>query len=134
MEKRVWTMPQATVENFEVTEYIAACWDIHCNVPSGTGYYETNGIEGYQEGGYDYVDGDWVYVEGDDYIARGWGCNTVHEASGIDAAGPAANAKWEDNRGNVYDVFYFKANGYGSSNHHFCTLDAVNWKPNPNAS
>ena len=41
MEKRIWTKPQAVVENFEVTEYIAACGDVtthynfECNATGG---------------------------------------------------------------------------------------------------
>lgn len=128
--RKEYVKPSITSEEFVANEYIAACWNIKCNVPYGYGYIEKNGISGYQSG----------LRNGDQYIASGRGCNTVHEAKGIDAAGPAANAMWQPtnslgmDKGDPYGVFYFKAKGQGSSNHHFCTLDAVNWEKNPNAS
>lgn len=125
--KKQYVKPVLYSEEFVANEYIAACWSIKCNVPSGVGYIETNGIDGYQEGSY--------LQPGDDFIASGSGCGTTHEASGIDASGPSANAMWDPSRGEPYPVFYFKANGgFWNSNHHFCTLDSVNWSPNPNAS
>ena len=128
--RKEYVKPSITSEEFVANEYIAACWNIKCNVPYGYGYIEKNGIPGYQSG----------LRNGDQYIASGRGCNTVHEAKGIDAAGPAANAMWQPtdslgmDKGDPYGVFYFKAKGQGSSNHNFCTLDAVNWEKNPNAS
>lgn len=60
MEKRVWTLPQAVVENFEVTEYIAGCTDFErkhykfeCDATGGIAGYvfeETNGTKGLQIG------------------------------------------------------------------------------------
>ena len=121
-EMKKWVNPSAAVQEFLPNEYVAACWNIKCNVEYGTGYYEKNGRPGYQKG--------------DEKIAEGKGCGTMHVASGIDAAGPAANAMWQESgwNGKYYPVFYFKAKGFGSSNHHFCTLDSVNWEKNPNAS
>lgn len=121
--RKEYVKPSITSEEFVANEYIAACWNISCNVPSGYGYIEKNGIPGYQSG--------------DRFVAEGHGCGTKHEAKGIDAAGPAANAMWHSYRDNKnYEVFYFKAKGdhWGTSNHHFCTLDKVNWEENPNAS
>lgn len=126
--RKEYVKPSITSEEFVANEYIAACWNIRCNVPYGYGYYETNGKPGYQSD--------------DVYIAGGSGCKKMHEARGIDAAGPAANAMWQPTDvfgkkvGDPYGVFYFKAKGdhWGDSNHHFCTLDKVNWDPNPNAS
>lgn len=119
--KKTYVRPVMEAEIFAANESVAACWTINCNVPSGTGYRERNNEEGYQRGK-------------DDFIASGYGCGKTHEASGIDAAGPSANAKWETIQGEVYDVFYFQARNWGGSNHHFCTLDSVNWNRNPNAS
>lgn len=58
MEKRVWSKPLATVENFEVNEYIAACTDLEnkfykfeCDATGGIAgyvYEETNGTSGFQ--------------------------------------------------------------------------------------
>ena len=44
MEKKIWTMPQAEVEQFEMNQYIAACGDENrvykcaCNAPAGSLY------------------------------------------------------------------------------------------------
>lgn len=125
--RKEYVKPSITSEEFVSNEYIAACWNISCNVPDGYGYIEKNGIPGYQS---------WL-LNGDQFIAAGSGCGTMHEAKGIDAAGPAANARWHSNIDDKdYKVFYFKAKGdhKGDSNHHFCTLDKVNWEENPNAS
>lgn len=136
--KRVYVKPEFYCEEFLASEYVAACWNIKCNVPTGFGYFEKNGIRGYQENGDVKVVPDGAY-----------GCNTTHEAYGIDAEGPKANAMWQPqkyvggffggsyvNDGDPYEVFYFnaKADKHGDSNHHFCTLDSVNWEKNPNAS
>ena len=125
--KKEYVQPIIEEEKFVANEYIAACWSIACNFPYGYGYFEKNGIPGYQKGE-------------DEYITSGYGCDKKHEANGIDAAGPAANAMWQEvewgkDNGDPYGVFYFKAKGHwGTSNHHFCTLDSVNWEKNPNAS
>ena len=128
--KKKYVKPSIVGEKFIANEYIAACWNISCNVPRGYGYFEKNDREGYQE-------------NGDELIASGKGCGTTHVASGIDAAGPSENAMWQETylnggkKGDPYSVFYFQARNteaYYGSNHHFCTLDAVNWEENPNAS
>lgn len=126
--KKEYVKPSISGEEFVANEYIAACWSIKCNVPWGFGYFERNGKSGYQKGD--------IFIAG-----PGAGCGTMHEASGIDAAGPSANAMWQPttksgtNVGEPYEVFYFNAKGdKHTSNHHFCTLDSVNWEENPNAS
>lgn len=142
MEKMVWEKPEMNVVAFAANEYVAACWSVYCNVPSGIGYFETNNITGYQEKDEWVTDdnGKWYQIqEGDTYIDSGRGCGEYHEVSGIDAAGPKANAWWEPSNGkddDAYEVFYFQANGGGTSNHHFAIIDDehVNWDPNPNAS
>lgn len=57
MEKRVWTAPQATVEQFVANEYVAACnttktyYEFTCDAGGGTRggvYEETNGKNGLQ--------------------------------------------------------------------------------------
>ena len=146
MEKMIWEKPQMNEVAFAANEYVAACWSVNCNVPYGKGYFETNGESGYQEGTYhkgyydeenhEYVPG--YYEGGDQFIASGKGCNKLHEVSGVDAAGPRANAWWQTSAGEVFEVFYFQARGdeWGDSNHHFAIVDEehVNWAPNPNAS
>lgn len=131
--RKKYVKPSIVGEKFIANEYIAACWNIKCNVDSGYGYFEKNDRDGYQK-------------DGDELIASGHGCGTTHVASGIDAAGPSENAMWQETdswgeeKGAPYPVFYFKARNTSSewweskSNHHFCTLDAVNWDENPNAS
>ena len=85
-----------------------------------------NGKPGYQE-----------YSE-DEFIAGpGEGCMTKHTASGIDAAGPSANAMWhvsgtEDSKD--YEVFHWRIRGNGSSRHHFSKVSDARWEKNPNAS
>lgn len=127
--RREYVKPVMQSEEFVANEYVAACWTIHCNVPYGTGYLETNGQADLQTGK---NNPDRKLVE------NAWGCNEKHEAHGIDAAGPSANAYWVTGSGKnkeVMNVFYFHAKGHkGDSNHHFCTMNSVNWNPNPNAS
>ena len=125
--RREYVKPVMQSEEFVANEYVAACWTIHCNVPYGTGYLEANGEKGLQTG-----------ENGDKEVETGEGCNAEHVAHGIDAAGPSANAYWVIGSGEnrkVMDVFYFQAKGHkGNSNHHFCTLDNVQWEENKNAS
>lgn len=134
--KKEWVRPLTTVQCFEADEYVAACWSIDCNVPYGIGYFEKNNKAGYQEGE-------------DAFIAKGSGCGTTHTASGINAAGPTANAMWQPGKrgnwgygdfeaiGEAYPVFYFKATNtesFWGSNHHFSKVSDAQWEQNPNAS
>lgn len=59
MEKRIWTKPQAVVEQFMANEYVAACGDsgvvykFNCNAPGGSLYYydvEDGKIDGIYSG------------------------------------------------------------------------------------
>ena len=141
MEKKIWVRPEMNTVAFESNEYVASCWNIRCNVEQGTGYYETNGQDGYQLGTWvngHFENGQWIaghFEGGDEYIASGNGCGTVHTAHGIDAAGPSANAWWQESAtGKFYEVFHFFARVNGKKSDHFCTLDSVNWEKNPNAS
>lgn len=131
--KKQYVTPRIYGEEFVANEYVAACWNIKCNVPTGFGYIEKNGKPGYQHGD------EMIVSDGNR------GCGTEHVAKGIDAAGPKANAMWQpqrktvrgyENDGDPYEVFYFHAivKEWNNTNHHFCTLDSVNWEKNPNAS
>lgn len=133
VQKKEWAIPQTFVQQFAANEYVAACWKIKCNVPSGIGYHETNGFDGYQAPGFKKVDGDWIWVEGDDYIAQGSGCGTYHNGVESDN-GPVANAMWQESNGSYYPVFHFKARVHGALSDHFCTLGSEEWETNPNAS
>ncbi len=129
MEKRVWTAPRAEVEKFEVNDHIAACYKIRCNVPTGFGYLEQDGFDG--------------YTSGDVKLTNNGvsGCDDVHIGVYLDEA-PSENAMWQpqrigwggyDNAGNPYGVFYWST-GSGSNNQHFSKVADAEWETNPNAS
>ena len=127
--KREYSTPVMKVEVFEASESVAACWKIKCNVPYGTGYKETNGIPGYQKGGWDWKTGQ--YINGDEYIASGHGCNIYH--IGVEEK-PYENAMWEESgTGNYYPVFHW-IDGHGNNGHHFSKIEDAEWETNPNAS
>lgn len=132
--KREYTTPVMECETFVPDEYVAACWRIKCNVPSGTGYYETNGEPGYQKGYYIPILG---WVGGDEEIASGTGCGTWHV--GVESEGePTANAMWQESRTDkYYPVYYWEdhsAGGWGQTGHHFSKVEDAEWETNPNAS
>ena len=127
--KREYSTPVMKVEVFEASESVAACWKIKCNVPYGTGYKETNGIPGYQKGGWDGKTGQ--YINGDEYIASGHGCNIYH--IGVEEK-PYENAMWQESgTGNYYPVFHW-IDGHGNNGHHFSKIEDAEWETNPNAS
>ena len=132
--RRKYTKPSMSIDMFEANEYIAACYKIKCNVPSGTGYKETNGIDGYQgRTGWQQINGDWVNVkQKDSYIASGSGCGVWHVGVHLDAP-PTNNAMWDPNRGKEYPVFHW-TQGSGNSGHHFSKVSDTQWETNPNAS
>ena len=125
--KKNYEKPIITLQPFKDNEYVAACWTVWCNVPYGTGYIETNGKPGYQSGGWG--------QQGDTHLGTGSGCQTTHTASGIDAAGPSANAMWQPaGGGDPYPVFYWYARVHGNQSVHFSKVEDAQWEPNPNAS
>ena len=88
MEKRIWTKPQAVVENFEVTEYIAACGDVNTHykfvcdatsllIPGGRIWVETNGVEGLQ------TEADGA-IAADTYRSSYMECSATHETDKSD--------------------------------------------------
>lgn len=128
--KRTYTRPIAYVEEFTPNEYVAACYNITCNVPSGTGYYETNGRPGYQRGSH--------WEKGDELIASGTGCGTTHYGvPGVPDDGPTANAMWQESwSGRYYPVYYWEQgqSSWGHSSSHFSKVEDAEWEKNPNAS
>ena len=128
--KMRWEEPRIEVQKFIPNEYVAACYNISCNVPSGVGYYETNGEPGYQSGGW--------FTKGDELIASGTGCGTTHYGvPGVPDDGPVANAMWQENRsGRYYPVFYWEQghSSWGHSSSHFSKVEDADWEKNPNAS
>lgn len=153
MEKKSYVKPNLHYETFIPQNYVAACYSISCNVPTGTGYYERNNIPGFQESVEAHCNCEWYElgwegrhrssadcpnwvnaVSGDEEIASGTGCGTTHTASGISAEGPIANAMWQTSGGTYYEVFHWVQQGSGSSSHHFSKVSDAQWELNPNAS
>lgn len=128
--KKQWTSPRVLVQAFEANEYVAACYNIKCNVPYGVGYYEKNGEPGYQKGGW--------FGGGDERIASGEGCGIMHYGvPGVPGDGPVANAMWQESRtGRYYPVYYWEQgnSSWGHSSSHFSKVEDAEWEPNPNAS
>ena len=40
---KTYVKPMLQSETFVANEYIAACWKINCNVPTGYGFIDNNG-------------------------------------------------------------------------------------------
>ena len=133
-----YVKPMMESEAFAANEYIAACYNISCNVPSGIGYYETNGEPGYQEGRWvgGIFTGHWE--GGDEMIASGTGCGTTHYGvPGVPNDGPVANAMWQETRsGDYYPVYYWEQgqSSWVHSNAHFSKVEDADWEINRNAS
>ena len=129
-----YVKPMMESEVFAANEYIAACYNISCNVPSGTGYYETNGEPGYQSGHWSWSG----WVEGDEVIASGTGCGTTHYGvPGVPDDGPVANAMWQERwSDDYYPVYYWEQgqSSWGHSSAHFSKVEDAEWEKNPNAS
>lgn len=131
--KMRWEEPRVEVQKFIPNEYVAACYNIKCNVPSGIGYIETNGTPGYQESGWG--------QSGDQYLASGYGCGIVHYGvHGVPDDGPVANAMWQESggwggRGDYYPVYYwYQRAAWGDQDIHFTKVEDAEWEENPNAS
>lgn len=130
--KKKYEKPNMDLEMFEANEYIAACWDIACNVPNGTGYKDNNGVPGLQSKGYR-ENGKWIPA--DQAIGSGTGCGNIHSGS-IDDSGPYANALWKPSGAidsEAYPVYYWSTGKYWKTPH-FSKVEDANWAPNPNAS
>lgn len=134
--KKIWTKPVAIVEKFAANEYVAACWKINCNVPSGYGYTDTN-----NNGRYD-ANTDVLLTPAD---RRGnpdsvRGCGTWHTGvAGVPDDGPVANAMWHAegqwpwSSDEDYAVFFWR-DGDGAHDVHFSKVSDAQWETNPNAS
>lgn len=128
--RREYVKPVMQSEEFVANEYVAACWKMKCNVPYGFGYYEKNGVTGYQRGK-------------DQYIAGGAkGCDEDYVAHGITTSEPTANAWWQETtkpQGGGYmdkpiPVFYFYEDSKGHQSHHFSVIGTQEYEKSPNAS
>lgn len=119
--KKQYEHPMVVVEGFVPNEYIAACYNIKCNVPYGYGYLDNN-----RNGEYD---------RGDTKLATGEGCGTYHTASGLPET-LTANAMWHTNNSRRDDVpvFWWRQNTGHTDPNHFTLMNKIEWDKNPNAS
>ena len=123
MKKKEWVRPRAIIQEFVPNEYIAACWKINCNVPSGYGYIDKNNNGQYDRRSDEKLTPDNVS-----------GCGTWHKGvQGVPDDGPKANAMWHPYRGNDYPVYYWR-DGNGRLDIHFSKVEDAQWETNPNAS
>ena len=130
---REYVKPRMESESFIANEYVAACWRIFCNVPTGFGFIDQN-----HNGEYD----SWRDIK---LTANGvYGCNSWHTGvSGVPDDGPKANAMWQPqkegrygnyvNDGKAYDVYYWR-DGWKPTDIHFSKVEDAEWETNPNAS
>ena len=121
-----YVRPILEYEEFAANEFVAACYKIHCNVPSGIGYIERNSVPGYQK-------------NEDQAIAEGKGCGEYHIGVNLDAP-PTENAMWQPwnqnsgvPKGDPYPVFHWST-GPESTDQHFSKVEDAEWETNPNAS
>lgn len=131
--KREYTTPVMECETFVPDEYVAACWKINCNVPTGFGFIDNNGNDRYDRGD-EKLTSDGVQ-----------GCGVWHAGvEGVPNDGPKANAMWQpqewdwwdmeyENAGPAYDVYYW-SDGRGQTHRHFSKVSDAQWETNPNAS
>lgn len=120
--KKQYARPEAHEESFRANKFVATCepgyvkWLIKCDVNSGFGY-----IDGNKNGQYD--PGLLGLFSPDTYIVSGNGCGTPHETIlPVGETPQMENARWHENGGADYPVFYFVATNTsesGGSNHHF---------------
>lgn len=132
MNRKVWKQPSTTVQKFVPNEYVAACWRINCNVPTGFGFIDNNGNDRYDWREDTKLTSDGVY-----------GCGVWHAGvQGVPDDGPTANAMWQPQRdgwwgyqddGPAYDVYYW-SDGAGQTHRHFSKVSDAQWETNPNAS
>lgn len=121
--KKEYVSPKMVCETFAADEYVAACWKINCNVPTGYGFIDNNG-----NGSYEFRVDEKLTPDG----VRG--CGTWHKGvEGVPDDGPVANAMWKPNRGSAYPVYYWR-DGNGRYDIHFSKVSDAEWETNPNAS
>lgn len=129
---KVWQEPKVMVQPFVANEYVAACWKIMCNVPSGYGYIEKTSQKGYDKNDTLLTGTSWT--GGPNYVH---GCGVWHTGvQGVPDDGPTANAKWHaafTSPERDYDVFYWR-DGEGPNDIHFSKVEDAEWETNPNAS
>ena len=135
MEKKIWTAPRAIVEQFEMTQYIAACGDsgitykFKCTAgggASGQVYVETNGVSGLQTESKGHWEG-WNYVwdyYADESLGGYHACDVEHTAESTD---DFLNGYYVPYGGSATSVVIWK--GANSDNVHCTTeLDQSKWE------
>lgn len=128
-----YVKPIMDCEAFSTSEYIAACWKINCNVPSGYGYIDNNGNSKYDSEDTLLTPSGWGKPE------TVGGCDTWHKGvEGVPDDGPTANAMWHANgswleSSSDYSVYYWR-DGNGAYDVHFSKVSDAEWETNPNAS
>lgn len=129
MEKRIWAKPMAVVEQFMANEYVAACYKIKCNVPSGNQLWnETNGVDGLQTSRGIGYSADTKLL--DSYGMRG--CNKWHIGV-IRADDPELNGYWVSGN-NVTSVHWWNEDLNSTYDYHATLLGSQDYETNPNAS
>ena len=96
MKKR-WEEPEVEVQEFMPNEYVAACWKINCNVPTGFGFLDNNKNGTYDRGD-EKLTSDGVYgcgvwhtgVQGVFYWSDGYGQTHRHFSK-------VSDPQWETN-------------------------------------
>lgn len=130
---KTYVKPMMQSETFVANEYIAACWKINCNVPTGYGFIDKNGNKTFDQRTDEKLTSNGVH-----------GCGVWHKGvQGVPGDGPKANAMWQPQRwtiygryqddGPAYDVYYW-SDGDGQYNRHFSKVSDAQWETNPNAS
>ena len=104
--KRTYVTPTMVSEEFVTNQCVAACYYIECNVPQGTGYFETNGVAGLQR--YD----SWTY-KADTKIRSGEGCGTKSTLVVDGNPTPAYWATSDNQQLSSTNAYYFRARPVG---------------------
>ncbi|HBI94214.1 MAG TPA: hypothetical protein DDY58_18335 [Terrisporobacter glycolicus] len=81
--KRKYEKPLIQIEAFEANEYIAACWQMTCNVPK----HKKNHL--FKSTGYAY------HIEDKNYEVDGYGCGTTYNVKTNGDESPKTNAQWK---------------------------------------
>lgn len=130
--KKIWSAPEAVAEQFAANEYVAACYLVKCDVPSGRGLYnESNGVPGLQMES----NGDTPADERLLWKIGLSGCNRYHGGV-IRATDPETNGYWvSQNWGGSYDVIsvFWWHEDLGSTYDYHASA-SLEFETNPNAS
>jgi len=84
--KRKYAKPLIQIETFEANEYIAACWQMTCNVPKHKYWPHKRDSTGYA-----------YQIEGEsaNYEVDGYGCGATYNVKTNGEESPKTNAQWK---------------------------------------